>query len=549
MSTSDNLITTIDQDSHADVELVPDPERIINGLRDTGYDFNTAIADIIDNSIAAEATKINILIDLTPAAEGYVYISDNGTGMDEAGLLNAMKYGSKERANKSSLGKFGLGLKTASTAFCKCLSVISIGSDRIMRKVQWDLDHVAIEHDWKLRRPEINEDEQEYLMSTADENGTGTLVVWEKIDRLFRNEEKSKRKSELKRMLKNLRQHLSVVYQRFLDPDDNREPTVKIVLNDESVIPWDPFCSKEKNSEILFDQPVDVETSDAIGPEKKAQFHLRAVCIPKKNEYSTPEAEKEANLSNDLQGFYVYREGRLIHYGDWMGMYKREPHFSLLRIELSFDHKLDDAFFVDIKKSRIILNDTIFNWLKDQVLPSLRNHAEEVYRKGKKEAASKASLHAHDDANKNIDSKADGLQNFTTKITDKEKGTVEITNPQGPVTLRIKIQDEMKKGQCRIIPVDNIEDNMLWEPTMVNTKPAVNINTGHIYYQKVYGPILKNKNMVTGIDSLLWALGQAEWTTVNAQTKDQYEEMRLTVSRILRRLVEDLPEVDFDDGK
>ena len=124
-----------------DVELLPDPERIVTGLRDTGYNFNTAIADIVDNSIAANATKVSILVNMTPEMDVTIYIADNGIGMNRDGLLNAMKYGSKERPEKSSLGKFGLGLKTASTSFGKKLALVSRSADDdIVRKVQWDLD-------------------------------------------------------------------------------------------------------------------------------------------------------------------------------------------------------------------------------------------------------------------------------------------------------------------------------------------------------------------------------------------------------------------------
>ena len=107
------------------LELQPDPQRISAGLRDTGYNFNTAVADIVDNSIAANATKMAIEINVSPQGQVKVYFADNGCGMDKDGLINAMKYGSKERPNKKSLGKFGLGLKTASSAFCKQYSLIS----------------------------------------------------------------------------------------------------------------------------------------------------------------------------------------------------------------------------------------------------------------------------------------------------------------------------------------------------------------------------------------------------------------------------------------
>ena len=140
--------------SYEDIMLPPDPARVMEGLRDTGYDFNTAVADIIDNSIAANARNANILLDMDPSGNVFVYIADDGCGMDMDGLKNAMKYGSAERANKASLGKFGLGLKTASTAFCRSLSVISKGEDLIPRKVQWDLDYIAQTGAWNLKQPE-----------------------------------------------------------------------------------------------------------------------------------------------------------------------------------------------------------------------------------------------------------------------------------------------------------------------------------------------------------------------------------------------------------
>ena len=168
-----------------DFELLPDPERIVNGLRDTGYNFNTAIADIVDNSIAAYATKVNIDIQMDPSMSVRVYIADDGIGMDLDGLKNAMKYGSKARAEKNSLGKFGLGLKTASTAFCKKLSLISRSREGApLQKVQWDLDYIGKKGKWLLQFPEIEIDEEEELDAIA--NGThGTLVVWDKIGSLI----------------------------------------------------------------------------------------------------------------------------------------------------------------------------------------------------------------------------------------------------------------------------------------------------------------------------------------------------------------------------
>ena len=196
--------------SAKDIMLPPDPARVMEGLRDTGYDFNTAVADIIDNAIAAQAKQISILLEMDPRGEVFVYIADDGCGMDLDGLKNAMKYGSAERPDKASLGKFGLGLKTASTAFCRCLSVISKGNDLVARKVQWNLDYIAETGEWNLRQPDISEDELEYLEETCG-NGTGTLVVWEKIDRLL-SDYKTRTASQkaLNRIVEALRFHISM---------------------------------------------------------------------------------------------------------------------------------------------------------------------------------------------------------------------------------------------------------------------------------------------------------------------------------------------------
>ena len=112
------------------LEVPPDPGRMVEGLRDTGYEFPTAVADLVDNSIAAKATLVEVDVLMDYRGNITVSICDNGTGMDRTTLVSGMKYGAPARPDPSSLGKFGLGMKTASTAFCRMLSVISRPSRR-----------------------------------------------------------------------------------------------------------------------------------------------------------------------------------------------------------------------------------------------------------------------------------------------------------------------------------------------------------------------------------------------------------------------------------
>ena len=529
--------------SHEHIEettCMPDAARVMEGLRDTGYDFNTAVADIVDNSIAADATKINISIAVSPAMEVSVFVADNGCGMDQEELQNAMRYGSSRRENPSSLGKFGLGLKTASTAFCRCLSVVSrdTGADEEeVVKAQWDLDYIIEKNQWLLRWPEVTDDELDLLDAVAC-GSHGTLVCWERVDRLLRQYTyQSSARNALKKIEASLRFHLATTYQRFLDPEITDVRDVTITLNNVPVEAWDPFCTIIDGTEVLLDLSQDIDLPDGT----KAPLTLIAYLLPSKNELKSEKDRKAAKISNDLQGFYVYRENRLIHYGDWMGMFTKEPHGSLLRIFLSFDHKLDDYLNVDIKKSRILMDDGLFNSLKDAI-SAPRRAADERYRNGVTKKVIVGGKDAHEQSNTNIETKAKSVEGAKIKVTDAASNQVEVTNANGTFKHTISIRTASKPGQYRVIPVPSIDDGMLWNPCIVDQKHAVEINQSHPYYQKIYYPVLDQSNMVTGMDALLWALAEAELSTFNDDTKEQYEDMRIQVSRYLKKLIADLPE-------
>lgn len=527
-----------------DIYLEPDPARVMEGLRDTGYDFNTAMADLVDNSIAADATVVRVNIDMNPMGEISVYIADNGCGMNLDGLKNAMRYGSAQRVDPSSLGKFGLGLKTASTAFCRSLSLLSKGDDDTYRKVQWDLDVICQINKWKLLQPELDQDEID-MLEMVTKGGTGTLVIWEKVDRLMKTYTQTKaRENAFNKLIDKLKDHFAMVYERFLDKKFTDAPNVDIFINNVKIKPWDPYCKDEPMTRCLATEKMDVEMPDGT----VTSFTVEAWLLPQKNNFSSNDAWKAAHISNDMEGFYVYRENRLIYFGDWLGMYVSDPHLSLLRVNFSFDHTLDDAFNVDIKKSRIMLNEDIYVHLKDEFLPAPRREGSEVYRKGQSDKVQKKGADAHDASNANINSKASSVEGAKVDVIDPASGTVAISNSQGTFTGRIKIQTSNKPGQCRVIPVDTIESGMLWEPSIVDGNHAVAINQSHAYYSKVYAPVLDNNVLITGMDALLWALSEAEMSTYNEDTKEQYEDMRIQVSRILKKLVNDLPDPEVDDN-
>ncbi|RYE54389.1 MAG: ATP-binding protein, partial [Sphingobacteriales bacterium] len=222
--------------------LAPTAGRLIESLRDTGYTFPTAIADIVDNSISAEATIVKINLEQQFGGGPIFTIADNGKGMNAEELDKAMTYGSPLRENLKSLGKFGMGLKTASTSFCRKLTVISMQDGQLELR-QWDLDLVAERNDWVLIEPD-QEDyaEQIEILEEIATKGSGTLIVWENIDRLIRSvSEGTSSKNQIEKIIEELREHLSGVFYNFLTPGGGY-PDVQMFINEALLDPWDPFC-------------------------------------------------------------------------------------------------------------------------------------------------------------------------------------------------------------------------------------------------------------------------------------------------------------------
>lgn len=526
------------------VVIPPDPRRLIEGLRDTGYSFETAIADIVDNSIMAEANKIEIRVDQDPAGDVVVMIIDDGIGMNEEELENAIKYGSNKQIDPKSLSKFGLGLKTGSTAFCRRLSVISKRAETNLERATWDLDNVV--DDWVVERASGMADEAR-IIAEISQNNSGTIIRWEKVDRLIKDYQDPTGKhaqKAIKRKIEELVDHLAMVFQRFLSHEDSRGRNIEILVNGSKVEFWDPFCEWHPETRIT-EKVQEVEMDDG-----KVSFTVRSFIIPRKQEFESDEELKKARIQTNNQGIYVYREDRMICGPDWLGIYSREPHQNLLRVEFSFNYEMDDAFYVDIKKSKISLNSSLYDWLEAFLTPE-RRAADERYRKGIKAAISSQTKDAHSDSNRGIASREASVKTTTSEIDPSSPNSVNVTNKSGTFKISMPVNEPLKEGQLVVQPVESIDDGLLWQPCQIkhygNSHHGVEINTGHPYYQKVYVPNLKSGVTVQGMDSLLWALCEAERSIINPEISRQLKTLRFEVSKVLRDLVEDLPEPKVED--
>lgn len=524
------------------VEVTPDPERIAESLRDTGYNLNTAIADVVDNSIAAGASRISLELVQDPMGRVRFSIADDGCGMDRDGLANALRYGSSHREDPSSLGKFGLGLKTASTAFARRIRITSrnVTGENALTAL-WDLDRVK-ELGWQVQIFPSKQDADVDLLDRVSSHGTGTVVRWESVDRVIREYKDptgTRAKAALQRAIHGLKDHLSMIFQRFLDPEDTRAKTVALELNGEAISAWNPFGF---GAECLLDRVVPVETEDG-----ESSLTIRAFVLPRKSEMQAAideNAPTRARLGNKWQGIYVYRENRLIHGPDWLNLWSQEPHMSLARAELSFDHTLDDAFQVDIKKSAIVLDSGLSEFIERALTPP-RREAQNRYRDGQRKDISKIDdAPSHGPSNAVIGDKGKNLPRPAVNSTDDSHGEAEITNTKGTVSVPYRPSEDAK---VFVESVEELNEGLLYKPSYIGSNPGVLISKSHPYYRKVYVPNRSTGVTVQALDSLLWALATAEFRATEDSTKEIFEDIRFDVSRALRKLVEDLPEPDIEE--
>jgi hypothetical protein len=527
----------------------PDAHRLIFGLRDTGYNFDTAAADIIDNSIAANATEINVRIELAHNGRKFVYFGDNGDGMDEKTLFAAMRYGAPARTNLASLGKFGLGLKTASSSVCRKFTVITRKSpDGDLRKLAWDLDHVENRNEWEMLQEAVTPDDEERFLDLCGEKGT--LVIWEKCDRLLSKEYREpggvKEQQAVKRLAERLIRHIALIYHRFLQPAGWNGKKVRITVGDAPVIPWDPFYPEKAEQALPAEfQVIEVERDD--GTVDRAT--IKAWILPNSRDMTDAENEK-ANITNAGQGFYIHREGRVIQSGSWLGIWKLEPHTSAFRVEFDFDHKLDDAFKVDVKKSRILFDPSLEDLLKKRLGPIYREANNRARRREQTAVAGNGIDHGSANLAIGRTPTATGAQVVSADPVTK---IATLANNRGPtIRLRVPIEANVRPGSVFVDAVETITSGHLWEPAMRSEGTSgfvtgVKLNKHHEFYQKIYQRASASGYAVEGMDLLLWAFAKAEHNNTNEDLNPIFEDMREEISSNLRKLLRDVPVPDDAD--
>lgn len=324
----------------------PGATELFESLRAFGYDLPTALADIIDNSITAAAR--NIWIDMIwNGSASRVIIRDDGTGMTEEALRQAMRPGSLsplEHRAANDLGRFGLGMKTASISQCRCLTVMSKPSDGVTAIRRWDLDYIASTGtgEWRLLKGKALVSEEDRALLDAQDQGT--VLFWDRLDQLVGDAgpDDEVAQKHFRESADAVKTHLAMVFHRFL----RGRNAIRLHLNGRLVEPWDPFL--EDTNEV---DPMPAETLVADGET----VEVKAFILPHHTRISPEQHAAAAGPRgwNAHQGFYIYRNKRLLVAGDWLGLgVQKEEHFKLARIRIDLSNSADLLWQIDVKKSR-----------------------------------------------------------------------------------------------------------------------------------------------------------------------------------------------------
>ena len=318
------------------IESVPEAGLLLMSLRAVGYTEETAIADILDNSISADATQIKISFSWS---DERIVIADNGAGMTGEDLVSNMRIGSSDPSeirSKKDLGRFGMGMKTAAFALGKRLTVITKTRGQYANAT-WDLDEV-LKIGWNLI---IQKDEslEQYYSLLQDQ---GTVVIIEKLDRMIEPHNKQKSKSKFYSTIRKTEKHLGLTFHRFIEEDG-----LRIYINENHVDAWNPFLIDNRATQEL---PEEIPVSDDGLHEAIIQPYI----LPHKTKFQNQEEYQIAGGPkgwNYHQGIYLYRNKRLIVYGTWFDYVKKEPAYNLARIKLDISSESDELWGIDIKKS------------------------------------------------------------------------------------------------------------------------------------------------------------------------------------------------------
>jgi hypothetical protein len=362
------------------ISMPPQPSALVASLRSIGYTLETAIADIIDNSITAKAKKVSIRFAWNQG-DPWLAIIDDGYGMSKKDLLSAMRFGSKDPTiirDPSDLGRFGMGMKTASISQCRKLTVLS-KTNGMVSATEWNLDALSSDYQsgWlliSLDDEDILQDNRlsSLLQSHLSNVESGTIVLWRNLDVLLQGENQIQNENAFNNLLgKQVQKHISTTFHRFLSPNSGYSK-LTIDFNAGLLEGFNPFGRPSPKRQELSEEVINL-------PQGK--IHIQPYILPHKNKIPIKEYESNGGDEGYLynQGFYVYRNRRLILKSTWFRLIKKQVSTQLIRVRIDIPNSLDHLWSINVNKSEVSPPVVVKNRLKT-LIGEISDKGKRVYK-------------------------------------------------------------------------------------------------------------------------------------------------------------------------
>lgn len=326
-------------------ENIPQADTLMGSMRSMGYSFEAALADVIDNSISAHASTIRVLFPTTPMESLAVGVLDDGIGMSSNALYEAMRYGSTSSESVrdvNDLGRFGLGLKSASLSQCRVLTVVSYWEGKFCG-FKWDYNYIQQMKQWYVLELLQKECRELPYFEQLKEQGKGTLVLWTDFDILSKAND-GQVYNALNDYKEIVSKHISLIFHRFMGRSRGK---ISMYVNNQKLKPLDPFLESHPKTTTLKEKNIAVIDSNG----KEQQIKIRPFILPYLSDMSKKDKELIGGVEDmrTKQGFYVYRNERLIIWGNWFGMTRRNELTKNARIRVDIPNSLDDIWSIDVK--------------------------------------------------------------------------------------------------------------------------------------------------------------------------------------------------------
>mgnify|MGYP002560424449 FL=1 len=361
---------------------IPKASSLMGSLRSMGYTFESAVADIIDNSISAHSSFVKILFPQNPLDAIAVGILDDGDGMTREELFEAMRYGSmasEEERDQDDLGRFGMGMKAASLSQCRNLTVVSYDINSNLSAYTWDYVYIQKKQDWIIQELSKNEIEKLPFFDALKGQRKGTLVLWQDFDVLSKSSD-GQVYDTLMDLRKSLEKSLALIFHRYLSQSSSSK--LKIHINNQTIKPLDPFLERHPKTTSKKERTIAINDTDG----KERLIRIKPFILPFATDMSESDKKLIGGIENlrSKQGFYVYRNNRLIIWGTWFGMKQRAELTKNARIRVDIPNTLDDIWGIDIKKQNASIPKRILHQLRKTVMDALEISVNQQTYRGRK---------------------------------------------------------------------------------------------------------------------------------------------------------------------